>query len=119
MKSTIIMCATGFVVATAMMPPAQAALPICMSSTNCMAFCKAGNYCCLTGETGTEKTCPSDWSLSLDKSTCTRTATTGSDAKGYYTQNYGTCDPDITTYNCYKTSAIPSANVIDCMTCVS
>ncbi len=119
MKSTIIMCATGFVVATTMIPPARALQQLCMSSEDCMAFCKAGNYCCLNGQTGTKKTCPSDWSLSSDKSTCTRNATTGNDAKGYYTQNYGTCNPDTTKYSCFTKSATPSANVIDCMSCIN
>ncbi len=90
--------------------PSNALVSItCRTSETCRNIANATFPCCCpTGETGTSYSCPTGWARQVnvsdpdDAGTCTRRATTGSDIKGTYTQEYGTCAPTASTYNCYE-----------------
>ena len=57
--------------------------------------------CCETGETKTETTCPSGWTL-FD-GVCQRSDTsTGSDSTGSYTISYTSCEPEQNIFDCYE-----------------
>lgn len=75
---------------------------ICQKFSECQ---KLGNkYCCPTGSTGTEYTCPAGWTLNSANKTCSRADSTGSDETGSYEMSYGTCDATEETHKCYKGS---------------
>ncbi len=99
----IIVIAAGLV-AIADATRAFGAVTTCMSYENCTKsmLCSGDAMCCPTGNMGTTKSCPTGWGLS--GSTCTRSATNGSDSSGYYTQTYGTCNPKETSFACYEIS---------------
>ena len=91
----------GVVITTLVPLYARAALN-CMSKWDCSDKLKSG-CCCPTGETGTDVSCPSGWSLS--NGVCTRASTSGSNAAGTYTKTYGTCSPtESAPYDCYTIS---------------
>jgi len=72
---------------------------ICMTASDvCNSNLLNAVYACPSGET--KKTCPSGWSLS--GSTCSRSATTGSDSTGTYEMTYTSCAA--TTIQCYESS---------------
>lgn len=60
--------------------------------------------CCPTGTKVTTYDCPSGWNININNTECSRPASTGSDTKGTYTQNYGTCAPTTGTCDGYKLS---------------
>ena len=83
---------------------------LCATASQCLANTTASMPCCCpTGGTGvvTMYECPVGWIYSVDLRICVRSSTTGSDSSGYYTQNYGTCEPanTIQESNCYTLSA--------------
>jgi len=76
-------------------------LSLCKSSAT--SACKT--YCCPTGETQTDYTCPTNWVYDLLSGVCKRSgSSSGSDSKGSYTTTYGTCAATTSTYDCYETS---------------
>ena len=111
---------TAVVFATLTVPimPAMAATINCMTVQACLSstLCGRGSYCCPTGKQGTSYTCPTGWSYNVLYDECRRDATSGSDSKGSYTQNYGTCAPTTTTYACYEVTSNPPSP-ISCLAC--
>ena len=112
---------TAVVFATLTVPimPAGAVMPtLCMSVQTCVRSpsCRSGSYCCPNGKQGTSYTCPTGWSYNVLYEECRRDATSGSDSKGSYTQNYGTCAPTTTTYACYGVTSNPPSP-ISCLAC--
>ena len=118
MKKQIIpkICAVATLCAVAFSPtPGRGTLSVCLTFENCSNRATASMPCCCrTGETGggiTTYRCPTGW-LNVS-GTCKRNPTTGSDAKGSYTQNYGTCSPTATTtdtYDCYRSAPVGSTD---------
>lgn len=99
--------------------PAGAVMPtLCLSVTDCpnAINCVSGSYCCMTGERGTRYECPTGWTYNALSGECRRGATSGSDSKGSYTQNYGTCAPTTSTYACYEITSNPPSP-ISCLAC--
>lgn len=82
-------------------PTATWAARSCMDLASCRDLLVAGNCCCPTGLTGTIVKCPDGWSAGTIGNTCKRGSTTATDAKGTYTQEYGTCSGTGTTGPCY------------------
>ncbi|MBP3340149.1 MAG: hypothetical protein J6L47_00590 [Alphaproteobacteria bacterium] len=73
----------------------------CWSKSICTAQIYSG-CCCPGGTTGTIYNCPSGWTWDSTSKLCTRSATSGTDDDGTYTQSYGTCSYTSTsTYECY------------------
>lgn len=87
----------------------------CMKISDCQK--SNSKYCCLTGETSTEYTCPTGWTLNSTNKTCSRADTTGSDETGAYKTSYGTCDATENTYNCYRGSMTSEGST--CMMVIS
>ena len=85
----------------------------CLSFEVCTQDIPSGYCCCPTGRTGTAIECPSGWSTGLIGSTCKRDSTTGTDTKGTYTQEYGTCSGTSTKIPCYMTYSMDASNVTD------
>ena len=96
---------------------AHAALPIaCNTQIQAGMLCaNTSDYVCPTGETGTNYSCPSGWLYKPTTGLCERSgSSTGSDSSGSYTTTYGTCDPETTTYPCYKVSSTYSSGCSFC-----
>lgn len=85
------------------------ALPVlmCLSSQQCADRFLSG-CCCPNGQTGTAYNCPNGWAYDTSQKICTRSATSGSDSTGYYSQAYGTCNATTSTYDCYVYNANPA-----------
>lgn len=101
---------------TMITPPAMAIMTICQAAGTCQASlsCKNnGGYCCKTS-TQTRYTCPTGWTANMTTGECHRAATTRSDAKGTYKQNYGTCQGDRTTQDCYTWSRVNTGGCTMC-----
>ena len=119
--NTKFIATVGILMAMWLMPPINAIaatdLPIsaCSDSSQCVrsAMLNCHEYCCKTGLTGTKKTCPDGWTVNA-AGTCRRSSVSGSDSKGWYTQNYGTCDATVTTYDCYIPSDSSTYNGKEC-----
>ncbi len=73
----------------------------CMSMARCAHALGETGCCCPTGLTGEDVECPDGWAAAMG-TTCRRVSTTGTDIKGTYTQEYGTCSGTLTTVACYK-----------------
>ena len=112
---------TAVVFATLTVPimPAMAATINCMTVQSCVSstLCGRGLYCCPNGKQGTNYTCPSGWLYYSTYGECRRGATSGSDSKGSYKQNYGTCAPTTTKYACYQVTSNPPSPTA-CATCI-
>ncbi len=111
--NTKLIATVGIFMSLWLIPPinAIAALPLkCSDSSQCTrtAMLNCQKYCCKTGLTGTDTSCPDGWTANA-AGTCTRNSVSGSDSTGYYTQNYGTCDATVTEYDCYTATDDPSA----------
>lgn len=103
--NTKFIATVGFFMSMWLIPPinAIAAMPLsCMGAQQCADYAALNclTYCCKTGRTGTVTSCPTGWTAD-SSGTCTRNSVSGSDSKGWYTQNYGTCSTKITEYDCY------------------
>lgn len=81
--------------------------------STCLDDCKTKRTssqpcCCPSGTKVTTHTCPTGWIYDYDDAAddyiCQRNPTTGSDTKGIYTQNYGTCEATTGTCDGYKPS---------------
>ena len=113
-------CAVATLCAVAFSPtPGRAILTICNTAQDCLErSCTAGTgWCCPTGRQGEKHSCPSGWSYNAIYDECRRSATSGSDSKGSYTQNYGTCDPDTTYYSCFEYTTSTPSGPYQCMMC--
>ena len=106
-----------FVAGTTMVtPPAMATMTICQAAATCQASfsCQSnGGYCCKTS-TQTRYTCPTGWIPNMTTGVCSRVATTGSDTRGTYKQNYGTCQGSRTTQDCYTWSSVNTGGCTLC-----
>lgn len=88
----------------------------CMSVARCLK--KLGSEagcCCPTGFTGEDVQCPYGWDTALDSDTCRRESTTGTDIKGTYTQEYGSCSGTLTTVSCHQLAPSGASASGDCM----
>lgn len=105
--------------AVPIMPAGALGPTLCMDVQTCVSSpsCPSGSYCCPNGKQGTNYNCPTGWSYNLLYDECRRSATSGSDSKGSYTQNYGTCAPTTTTYECYGVTSNPPSP-ISCAACI-
>lgn len=104
------------VCAIAIFPTMTQAAPSCMSIAQCIDL--LGNEtgcCCPTGTTGPGVKCPDGWYAAINSTTCRRASTTGTDIKGTYTQEYGTCSGTATTIACYTLSQSGADTSGDCM----
>ena len=117
MKIKIVLCATCF---CALVGGAHAA---CMTNIECTNDSRCTDYCCPTGGSNTTYTCPFGWELqNALSSTCVRSATTGSDDKGYTETTYGTCTGIKRTEQCYTFSSSAttgSGGITRCLSCMS
>ncbi|MBQ4130247.1 MAG: hypothetical protein IJD69_02635 [Alphaproteobacteria bacterium] len=94
----------GLSLAMSMTPTAHAVVS-CQTLERCSQLLLAGYCCCPTGSTGTQKTCPSGWTMNSLQTSCDRSDETGSDSTGSYTLTYTSCSPETSTYDCYTTQA--------------
>lgn len=96
-------------------PPIGAAeVRLCINTKNFNDTCASGQFCCPNDNYMTSYSCPTGYTLS--GTTCSRSATSGSDDTGYYTQNYGTCDAVGLQLQCCN---IQTTATTKCMACVS
>lgn len=106
MKSKRIVCIfVGVIGCAGLIVPGHGALTLCQSLSDCSKG--SWTYCCPTGQNGTSYTCPDGWFYRSTSGLCERlgsTSTTGSDSTGTYTETYGTCSPQTSTYKCYEGS---------------
>ncbi len=66
---------------------------LCTTLNGFPASCIQGTFCCPNGDYMLEYSCPNGWIHNALTHVCSRASTTGhSDSKGYYTQEYGTCN---------------------------
>ena len=112
-------CAVATLCAVAFSPtPGRAILIICNTAQDCMNQCSSRTgWCCPNGRQGQKLSCPLGWSYNTIYEECRRSATSGSDSKGSYTQNYGTCDPDTTYYSCFEYTTSTPSGPYQCMMC--
>ncbi len=107
--------ATGALMALWLIPPTNAIAATCLTYDECAttAALRCIQYCCQTGNTGTEYTCPDDWSYNSTSGLCERDNTIGeSDSTGWYIPDYGTCAATTSTYDCFKTSSTSSTTCL-------
>ena len=113
-------CAVATLCAVAFSPTTgRASLTICNTAQECLnRSCSSGTgWCCPNGRQGETHSCPSGWLYNAIYDECRRSATSGSDSKGSYTQNYGTCDPDTTYYSCFEYTTSTPSSPGQCMLC--
>ena len=73
---------------------------------------------CPNGNTGTEYECPLNWSYNVRDGVCKRASSSGSDATGWYTAEYGTCAAEEGSYDCwavYSCDNRPTDHITDCI----
>lgn len=87
---------------------------VCDNSTKCCQK-TTKQFCCPNGTTETTYSCPTFWTYISSSNICSRSSISSSDSTGYYTQNYGTCEPTATTAQCY--SGADSSGNLRCVRC--
>ena len=115
-RAVFALCA---IVACGLMPvSAYSAAVDCMTSSAAynITSCDGFPCACPTGETATTYSCPSGWIYDSMLELCTRSSSTGTDSTGTYTQNYGTCSPSTSSYDCYTTAMSDSGSCM-CRSC--
>jgi len=92
-----------------------AKVKLCTTMLSWAQTCQPGQYCCPNGNYMVDYRCPDGWLHNTITHTCSRTGTTGlSDSKGYYTQEYGTCNAFEFQSDCCDISTSGSVQCVAC-----